>query len=211
MILWTETVDVYEANGTALIQSEAAAYVEIEAPKDRVALQGVSRSTLAQLWLPTEAGSGIKDGNRIYRREADTWWTVRGMPQMFSAGEGSHVEVTISADAPDAFFGALVKSRGVTAVFSGAASITHIQLEISEVPDFTATVLEASSLDDQSSWFFANGAVWSPIDAAGLPSASVQTVAFFTSAPDPLRHYFLRWTPLAGGTVLAGQQVLGAI
>ena len=212
MIKWTETVDFYGINSSDPVVKEGVpAFIQVETPRNRVALQDVTRSLVAQLWTETEFLPLIRDGIRIFWQERSSWWFVRGTPQVFSEGEGSHLEVVITQEVADSFFNALVKMRGIWVKFQNASAIDDVRVEISTAPDFVSSVLIASLSNDPLNWYFENNHVWSPIGGGGLASATEQTVAYFTSAVEPLRGYFVRWTPISGNVLLTGQSLLGVI
>lgn len=212
MIKWTEKVDLYGvAVSDPLVREGVPAFIQIETPRSRVALQDVTRSLVAQLWVEAEFGPFIRDGVRIFWQERGNWWFVRGTPQVFPEGEGSHLEVVITQEVADSFFNALVKMRGIWVTFQNASTIDDVQVEISIAPDFVSSVLIASLSNDPVNWFFTSNRLWSPIGGGGLVSATEQTVAYFTSAVEPLRGYFVRWTPISGGVLLTGQSLLGVI
>ena len=135
-IIWTETVDLYAADGTTLLVSSVPAYVELASANSRVVLQDVSHSTVAQLWTGIEQKGAVADGTRIFRTVSENWWTVRGMPRVFEGIGDEHLEATISAETPDAFFSSLAKPKALMMTFESIATATEMQLEISELPRF---------------------------------------------------------------------------
>jgi len=100
-------VDVY-APGTGgfgeLLQENVAVYIEVADAEKRVRYQAVTRLPWARLWLSLEQREHIVEGLQIFWRERGTWWTVRGMPEIYDQIVPDYVRAFLTANAADTLF-----------------------------------------------------------------------------------------------------------
>ena len=200
------TLDVYTpgvgGSGPTLVQGNLAGCFELVSPACRIQLQDVSKNVLALLWLALSAQGVVADGLLVFWRERGSWWTIRGVPQVYDTLGQEHLELTLAANTTDGFFASAAKAMSLMTTFTNASSITSVKVEVSTTPDFTNLVVNASSASSQVGWYCVSGSVWTPIPSGGLASAATQTVAYLPTGLPTGQQYFVRWTPFAGTTAL---------
>ncbi len=203
------TLDLYSpgANGSGptLVRSEVPGYFDMVSALGRERLQDVARSKVALLWLDLSARSAAADGMQAYWREQGTWWTMRGMPDVFEAPGLGHIEVLAAANALDSFFSSVTATVPLTTQLTAASSVTGMKVELSTAPDFSSLALTAVSSGSQVGWYYASGGQWVPFPAGGLPTQPTQTIAYFPVGLAAGQHYYVRWTPYAGSAPLTVQ------
>ncbi|HZO90528.1 MAG TPA: hypothetical protein VFB38_19530 [Chthonomonadaceae bacterium] len=207
------TLDLYTpgvgGESPTLAKANVPGYFELLKPGGRIQLQDVSKSQMAVLWLDISVKALAADGMQVYWRDRGTWWTMRGAPEIFEAAGQEHIEVVVAANTVDGFFSAATGSVPLAIQIGSASSVTAVKVEVSTAPDFATLAVNANSADDQTGWYYANGNVWSPIPAGGLPPLSTQTVVYLATGLLPEQAYYVRWTPYAGATALGA--LLGVV
>jgi len=100
-------VDIY-APGTGglgtLLQENVAVYIEVADAEKRVRYQAVTRLPWAKLWLNLEQREHITEGLQVFWRERGTWWTVRGVPEIYDQVAPGYLRVFLTANVADTLF-----------------------------------------------------------------------------------------------------------
>ncbi len=100
-------VDIYapSAGGQGvLLQENVEVYLEPADAEKRVRYQIVTRLPWARLWLSLEARAFVADGVVVFWREHGSWWTVRGLPDIYEQFEPGFVRAFLTANVADGLF-----------------------------------------------------------------------------------------------------------
>ena len=100
-------VDIYapSADGQSeLLRENVAAYVEPADAERRGRFATVTRLPWARLWLALEGRELLVESVQVFWRERGTWWTVRGLPEIYEQIEPGFVRVFMTANIADGLF-----------------------------------------------------------------------------------------------------------
>ena len=100
-------VDIYAPGirgSGELLQETVAVYIEVADAEKRSRYQAVTRLPWARLWLNLEQREHVVEGLQVFWRERGTWWTVRGVPEIYDQIAPGYVRAFLTANVADTLF-----------------------------------------------------------------------------------------------------------